>query len=516
MKKFIIFTPFLLAIFPSLYIFNHNKGEFPLNVVWLPMVVVLLIVAVLFFVLRLFIKDPPKVVIIASVAVSALFYYGFIYDLLSGQQVWGILWGRHQFLFPFWLLIFGYGLYYFTTTRRHLRDLAGIFAFSTAVLVLPSIISILIYSVKIPGITTKEDGSYLTDNIETKQLVAGKAGLPDIYYIIPDAYAGYDVLKKYYGFDNKEFYDYLGSKGFAIAKNSRSNYILSYSSLASTLDMRYINFLGDIFGKESLDILPLREIIADNRTLRSLKNTGYNYVHFDSDQTTFLDGNEATDTLESGEMPIDLFMREVLKTTILRPLPGRYGLRENAINDIIRKNVLETFDNLQKSVLTKGPKFVFVHIASPHGPFVFGRNGEKVNSKFSNFTTSEEDMGLYLNQLIFINKKITETVDSILSQSPKPPIIIIQSDHGVLLTESKYPKEEIKYVRFENFGAYYLPSKSKSILPQKMSAVNTFRFIFDNYFGTDYGMLDHKSYWTDDFSKFYSLEEINAFRNLSN
>lgn len=518
-KKFIIFTPFLLAVFPSLYIFNNNKGELPLDVVWLPAICILLIVAVLFFILKFFIKDLSKTIIVASVAVIAIFYYGFMYDLLSSSRAFGVLLGRHKFLLPFWLLIFGSGFYCLLTTKRYFKDLASVFAFSSFVLISPSVIGILAYSVKmldISDISIKGGSSYLTDNIETKQLVAGKDGLPDIYYIIPDGYAGYGALKKYYGFENKEFYDYLESKGFAISKNSRSNYMLSYSSTSSTLDMRYINFLGDILGRDSLNVLPLREIIADNSTLRSLKNIGYNYVHFDSDQTTFL-GGESVDTLDSGETPRDQFVREVLKTTVLRPLPGRYGLRENAINDRIRDNVLKTLDNLQKSVLTeKGPKFVFVHIASPHGPYVFGRNGEKVDSKFSNFTASEEDMGLYLDQLIFVNKKITETIDSILSQSPKPPIIIIQSDHGVFLPESKYPKEEIKYVRFENFDAYYLPNKSKSILPQKMSAVNTFRFIFDNYFGTDYGMLDHKSYWSNDFRKFYSLEEINAFRDFKN
>lgn len=509
MQKLSFVAPFLLAVFPFVYVFNYNKGEFPLNVIWLPSMAVFIITAVVFIIFKVLIKDSSKTAIIASLVVAFLFYYGFVYNLLSGWNIGDIIVGRHKFLLPFWFLIFSYAAYYVLTAKRYLKEWSAIFVFSSLVLILPSVFNILIYEATKPEFILQRAEPDFVNDAETKSLKINTNKLPDIYYIIPDAYAGYDVLEKYYGFKNDEFYGYLNEKGFIVAKDSRSNYTMSYSSLSSTLDMRYINYLGDLYGVESKNVLPMREIIADNRTIRSLKDAGYEYFHFDSDQTTFLEGESF---LDSGESPLDVFSREVLKTTILRPLPGRYGFRKSVIDSRIRENVLTAFDNLKNIPETEGPKFVFAHIASPHGPYVFGSNGEDTSGigVFSNFRTTEEEMGLYLDQLLFVNKKLIEIIGEILSGSQEPPIIIIQSDHGPFLPSPKYSEDESKHARFQNFSAYYLPGKPASILPQKMSAVNTFRLIFDNYFGTDYGLLEHKSYYSDTV-RFYLLEEIDAY-----
>ena len=71
---------------------------------------------------------------------------------------------------------------------------------------------------------------------------------PDIYYLILDGYANSSTLKEVYGYDNQGFEDYLEEKGFKVASESRSNYAITALSLASSLNMEYINYLSEAGG----------------------------------------------------------------------------------------------------------------------------------------------------------------------------------------------------------------------------------------------------------------------------
>ena len=66
----------------------------------------------------------------------------------------------------------------------------------------------------------------------------------DIYYIILDSYTSSDSLKQYLNFDNSEFNNFLMKKGFYIANKSRPNYLITYLSIPSSLNMEYIHFLN--------------------------------------------------------------------------------------------------------------------------------------------------------------------------------------------------------------------------------------------------------------------------------
>ena len=46
------------------------------------------------------------------------------------------------------------------------------------------------------------------------------------------------------------------------------------------------------------------------------------------------------------------------------------------------------------------------------------------------------------------------------------------------------------------FNAYYLPSVDKSKLYPTISPVNSFRLVFNEYFGGNYDLLPDKSYYS--------------------
>jgi hypothetical protein len=135
------------------------------------------------------------------------------------------------------------------------------------------------------------------------------------------------------------------------------------------------------------------------------------------------------------------------------------------------------------------PKFIYAHILSPHEPFVFGPNGNYVlPENWENY----KDKQYYLGQYIFITKQIEELVDSLLDKSSNPPIIIIQSDHG-LRPSSVHEGIEIGENEWRKImNTYYFPGNGNELLYKNISPVNTFRLIFNRFFGKNYPMLEEK------------------------
>ena len=91
----------------------------------------------------------------------------------------------------------------------------------------------------------------------------------------------------------------------------------------------------------------------------------------------------------------------------------------------------------------------------------------------------------YTNSIRFLNPRILAFVDAILAESEQPPVIILQSDHG-------WPKEEVEN-RIAILNAYYLPDGGEAGLYASITPVNSFRHVFNYYWGTDYEMLEDVS-----------------------
>jgi hypothetical protein len=62
-------------------------------------------------------------------------------------------------------------------------------------------------------------------------------------------------------------------------------------------------------------------------------------------------------------------------------------------------------------------------------------------------------------------------------------------------------------------NAYYLPGVDSSQLYDSISPVNTFRLIFNTYFGEDYELLDDRTYYSPYWQPydFYDVTEIKDY-----
>ncbi|MBS3813256.1 hypothetical protein KGY64_05470, partial [Candidatus Bipolaricaulota bacterium] len=137
---------------------------------------------------------------------------------------------------------------------------------------------------------------------------------------------------------------------------------------------------------------------------------------------------------------------------------------------------------------------------------------EKANER-----TIEEN---YLNSLIFANEKVTSLVEDLFSQydSDNLPIIVIQGDEGPFprrYREDEYnfdwkdeaTKDELRE-KMRILNAYHLPGVEDDLLYPSITPVNTFRLIFNLYFGAEYDLLPDKSYAFRDGKNIYDFFDV--------
>ena len=109
---------------------------------------------------------------------------------------------------------------------------------------------------------------------------AGPGYHPDIYFILLDQYPRSDSLKLICGGDNRPFLDGLRKLGFYVADRSASNYPRTVMTIASMLNMAYLDekLLGPV--KEDCPDLGLpARAIAHNAVFDFMHEHGYRTVY---------------------------------------------------------------------------------------------------------------------------------------------------------------------------------------------------------------------------------------------
>jgi hypothetical protein len=153
---------------------------------------------------------------------------------------------------------------------------------------------------------------------------------------------------------------------------------------------------------------------------------------------------------------------------------------------------------------------VFAHILCPHLPFAFDENGGAVRAGASKGQVIFDDTlvrvgeanreGLvkaYRNQVRYANRRIEKAIADILARSSRPPIIILQSDHGSEMTlDPSHPSAEGIRERMSILNAYYVPQSIRARLYPSISPVNTFRLVLGQYFSEVGGLLADDSYYS--------------------
>lgn len=344
------------------------------------------------------------------------------------------------------------------------------------------------------------DSAVTSSNSSAQSIPIDCTNTPDIYYLVLDAYGRSDVLEELYGVDNTLFLEFLRARGFTVADSSYSNYIQTIYTISSVLNFSYIE--PEPPGVSGYRYF--RNLMTQNRVMRSLERCGYRTVAFESgffftnsfDAEVYLAaGNELNEFegLLLTDTPVEVLM-EWFET---EPLENTYRAH--------RERVRFTFRELAKLPRMRGPKIVFAHIVSPHPPFVFAANGEPVDPPWSysmgdgiNFDGDWEDYQQgYTDQVRFVNRELEKTIDAILKKSSSPPIIILQGDHGPGgFLDWSSPSRTCLWERSSILNAIYLPGGGQEVLYPAISPVNTFRLILNAYFNASLELLPDETYFT--------------------
>lgn len=327
---------------------------------------------------------------------------------------------------------------------------------------------------------------------------------PDIYLIIVDAYGREDFLREIYGLDNSEFIGYLKQRGFYVADQSTANYPQTLLSLSSLLNMQYL----DEFTKDLQDTSargPVVNLLQQSEVRRSLQQAGYDFVALPSAtlSTQMLDA-DVYFKMTLGDL--NEFEGLLLSSTVMNFAIEAWDLNVPVPSySLHRRYILFSLEQLETIAEIKGPKFVFSHIMAPHPPFVLDGSGNPVQptrpfntgDAVSFMGTPEEYVAGYSDEIHYLNQRLIRVIDSILARSDQPPVIIIQGDHGpanyfdMMRLDSTCLKE-----RYSILNAYYFPDHNYSALYPAITPINSFRVIFNQYFGTNLELLEDKSYFS--------------------
>ena len=515
MKKFPVYL-LLFALYPVLSLWAHNIQEIGFaEVVRVIMVSVLLSLFVWLLMWSIF-RDPERAGLVAVVILIIFFSYGHLYESI---RTWSFELARHRYLLPLLIVLFSAWVFYVTRIKQ-LNRFAEFFTwFSLILLVLP------LYTILNFEIRSYTDRSKHAAPVVTQTTTQNR---PDIYYIIVDGYGRQDTLEKYYHFDNSAFVGYLEKKGFYVAKASTSNYRKTVLSLTSSLNMAYLQDLFPGLDPKSQDLTPLLEMLQHSAVRQLLAQRGYRLVNVNNGlKTTIPDAevllrpdeaslSERVDLADQGSL-VDLNSFEGLFVqTSLAKLWVDWQVSQGKSN-VLNVVAIEAPYNRHRMVIRfgldliahtadmAGDNFVFIHIVAPHPPFVFGPNGEQI--KHDRLYTiadgpysqgSREDyVREYTGQVAFLNKQLMSALDYVFEHSRTDPIIIIQGDHGPKgFSDENYANGDFTE-NFANLNAYYFPDKDYSRLYPSITPVNSFRVVLNKYFGTDFPMLEDKSYYSD-------------------
>lgn len=516
MAHWIIF-PWLIASYPILFLYAENFSLVVDREVLEALALVLVLTTGGVASVWMGTKDKYKGAFFASLVALMFFLYGHLVNVVSfaeETEPTNSLSIIRTVTFAGFILVWVM-IFVFIGRRGAAKKLYSATPYLN--LVSATLVFFVILQIANAYLKTQEGDSELKIEKPAREVILNDSSdRPDIYYIILDGYPSNSYFLREFGYDNSAFTDELEKRGFFVAYESLSNYGQTLGSLTSSLNMRYLSEEDRLASGDPLAYA--RWLLANNKTAYDLQELGYKYVYM-------LSGFASPSDI--ADINIDFFPRGpryfetdglqdnawfykqsfwplVLETTMAYPLAD--DLVAKRINETRPygwdepQRVLDVFNETEKIPLMEEATFSFVHVIKPHIPISFDRDGNIVDE----VSNVEYD---FFAQLGFINHRALQMIDNILGQSSNPPIIILQGDHGSRLGTVWRGSRDMTY--FEILNAYYFPDTGNQVLTSSVTPVNTFRIMFNCYFGTDYELLENRHYnMPDGYDDPFNLVEV--------
>jgi hypothetical protein len=502
--------PFLLAAFPVLFLFAENLGETEPGEIIVPLAGSLVATAITFAVLRALLHDTTRAALLTTIGVAAFFLFGHAENLLA---TFGLTEGK---VLAGWTVAAAVGIVAILRTRRDLARATVVLNVITIVLVV-NVLATIGLGYAASRTSTPPPVASASPPAPAVQPAPPAGGQQrDIYYILVEDYGSRHTVVDTLGLPDTGQFEWLAAQGFHVLPETRSNYGRTPLSVASSLNMMYLDDLAARLGPEWRDYGPISDLVRSPASATFLQERGYSFVQIGSQfrltaQSAIADVNPVfRDTSD--------FAGVLYDTTIVPAIVHRLGLEDGRNGR--RKNYDAFSWGLQQvagAMALPGPKFVFIHFFLPHHPFVVDGDGGYVPTDVDANRSRTEQRAA---QWKVIDAEIRRIVAALLAgPAETDPIVVLSTDEGPNpdgmptvggdLAWGSATDAELDQ-KFSIFAAYYLPGVDDSALYPTMSSVNTFRLVFNLYFGTDYPLLPDRAWIHRDKHHPFDLTDVTS------
>ena len=488
--------PFLIGLYFVLTLAASNTIALrgPRDLAW-PILISLLVCTLCWAVAYALSRNAHKASLLSLIWILAFSSFGYISETLRLPGTLKVIGGEPGLGVLFAVMLIGLSL----AIHRSVRNLAPYSRYLTLVALL------------LVGYTTVQLYRGLRQERNLRALVPPPliqndrtriADLPDIYLIILDKYTGSEVLAQHFGFDNGEFEALLRKRGFVVPKHGRANYPQTQLALAAMLNFDYVQNLPRQ--------VHLYDLIEHNRLAAFLKLQGYRFVFFPTPFKFTSQNRNADLQLPAPRKVRGEFGAVWQQTTMLPELlsagcavlgcqAGRFRYVPEAADFMDWK-----FERIKDLAGGELPTFVLAHLSLPHEPYLYDADcthREPYWPLGAGVLGDEKATRGYLEQISCVNRKIAVLVDSILTRSRRPPVILLQADHGHGRQGRHLPDHEDLEPfglreRMSVFSAYLLPGVSPEMVGDSITPVNAIRLVLRHYFGADLPPMEDASYWS--------------------
>jgi hypothetical protein len=476
------FHPPLAAIYPVVALYAANLSLLPLAEVWTPALVLLGATCMVWLVSGLVLRSVARGALVSTMAQAVVFLNQSIESRIG---IWG--WaaiGLAAVVLAAWP-------WRWVATATRFLNVAGI-----------SLVALAIGSAAITAERIKQEAAKVA-SLAPVSSTRTEGRSPDVFYIILDGYGRSDQLKRVIGLDNSPFIKALVERGFVVANQSHSNYCQTEISLASSLNMEYVQSLVRPTGQPMADRSLLDRLIDRSSVSAEFGRRGYRYLAI---TTGFPALEFASADVVLPEQQHRLLLGAALLD--LTPFARNAFIRQSQFQS--RRDALkEGFQSLKSlGANVARPRFVVVHILAPHPPFVFGAEGQPIQpammfgySDGSHYRAGGGSESSYREgyrgQAQWVDTQVIESLDSLLATAPVPPIIVIQGDHGskLELDQESAVNTDVNEC-FSNLTAVLAPKNIQDEVQADITPVNLFRVILRGMFGENLADLKARCYYS--------------------
>ena len=487
MKKTILNRAVYIFLIPVFFVLHGYAENFGLVTVadclWL--VSSYFIAAICIHLVFYFIyKNHSKAALLAAILLSFNFFFGAIQDFF---KIHVPVFSRYSMLLPaFFILLFSLMFY---LHKRKVNFLKFTFFFNILLLIY---LIVDVTDIVLKSLSPQPDKLSIYGSAEKDSYTAcTDCKNPDIYFLLFDEYCSSEGLRQTFNYDNSSLDSFLLQRGFQQQRHSKSNYNFTPFSMASILNMNYIEGIKNINACSVEDYANCNNLIRNNSVIRFLSSRYYdivNYSIFD------LAGNPSV--VGSSLLPVktkliteQTFTRRFMKDVGWHFYTGPFEIKwltKNKLQEELNNNN-KLLDLVKKETEKKSSRsrFIYAHFEMPHPPFYY----DKYNRLRPAQALVEEVDGTktdsYLGYLPYTNSKIKELLDTIQKNTRHNAVIILMGDHGYRVKVAGASGDHF----FQNLNAVYFPDKKYESISDSITGVNQFRTLFNHLFKQSFPLL---------------------------